>query len=581
MADNTKIKSRLSGDPGASSRENENVFPLIELQAPRAWQTVLIGSESVAGALSRYIAGQRWFSGKSKTVRGAEIREIIPLSMGDDHSSIAFVEVQYADGVPDIYLVPIASASGHDAERIEAEWPRALIARTRCENLSGVLFDPAVTRSDFVRTILNALSKRRSFKGRNGEVQAVRYRAFKSLYEQLNERFDVRPGTAEQSNSSALIGDQLIFKLYRRLEAGRNPEVELGRFLNQKGFRNTPKIAGHLQYVSAEGENRTLALVQEYVSNESNAWELALERVQRCVARVIFTRETQAQPVQPGLEWLENRKLALPEEIDKILGPDKEVARLLGRRTAEMHLKLASDRESSEFRPEPYTSVDRRELVRSISELLAQVCGLLAKRAVEISGQARKEAERLVQLETKINAWLKKALDQELVSHRIRVHGDFHLGQVLYTGNDFVIIDFEGEPARPMRQRRAKKSALVDVAGMVRSFHYAALSGWNASAEKRLFSQAEMSRLESWIDAWQAWMSSVYLHAYYQGVRKQPVIAGDSAGEVRTLLDLFLLEKAIYEVGYELNNRPHWVGIPLAGIGRVLQDLKLLERRTV
>jgi maltose alpha-D-glucosyltransferase/alpha-amylase len=140
-----------------------------------------------------------------------------------------------------------------------------------------------------------------------------------------------------------------------------------------------------------------------------------------------------------------------------------------------------------------------------------------------------------------------------------------------------VIIDFEGEPARSMQQRRSKRSALVDVAGMVRSFHYAALTGWSACVEKRLSSEAEVSDFESWIDAWHRWMSAAFVYSYFQNIKKQPAIVGKNSEELTMLLNLFLLEKAIYEVAYELNNRPRWVGIPLAGMRQILVDIGLLE----
>jgi maltose alpha-D-glucosyltransferase/alpha-amylase len=383
-------------------------------------------------------------------------------------------------------------------------------------------------------------------------------------------------GTCEQSNSSALISNQLIFKLYRRLQFGQNPEVELGKFLCKKGFRNTPKLVGHLEYQTTKGETLTLAILQELVANESNAWELAVDRVQHFVNRVASIRETQTPPPLPDSDILQSDELSLPTQFEAVTGSDVHIAQLLGRRTAEMHLKLASDSESSEFKPEPFTPFNRRALVQSIRKLLTQVCQAVRKHAAEIPAPMREEANRLVALESKIGAWIRATLDKKLAAHRIRIHGDYHLGQVLYTGRDYVIIDFEGEPARTMQQRCTKRSALVDVAGMVRSFHYPALSGWNASVEKTLSSQADASEFDRWIESWHRWMSAIYLHSYFRTVQKQPTIVGASPTELNTLLNLYLLEKAIYEVGYELNNRPHWVGIPLSGIRQVLADIGLL-----
>jgi maltose alpha-D-glucosyltransferase/alpha-amylase len=241
-------------------------------------------------------------------------------------------------------------------------------------------------------------------------------------------------------------------------------------------------------------------------------------------------------------------------------------AELLGQRTAEMHLALASDASGPAFAPEPFTMDSQQALEQSMSGLLVRVFSLLRDKMKYLPTEWRGKAEKLAERESEIAARFNTALREPIRAMRTRIHGDYHLGQVLRTESDFVIIDFEGEPARSIEERRVKRSPLQDVAGMLRSFHYAAFAP--LLGEDRVAGD-DVTRMGVWAEAWNSWVADRYLSKYFATAKSASYLPATQA-EVRTVLELHLLEKAIYELGYELNNRPTWVGIPLQGIGKIL-----------
>jgi maltose alpha-D-glucosyltransferase/alpha-amylase len=263
-----------------------------------------------------------------------------------------------------------------------------------------------------------------------------------------------------------------------------------------------------------------------------------------------------------------------------LLGAYLESARLLGRRTGEMHLLLASDMDNKDFAPEPFTPFYQRALYQSMRNLVAKSLDLLRKKLVSLPETERTQAEQLCSLQPDLLKRLRAIYETRINAVRIRCHGDYHLGQVLYTGKDFFIFDFEGEPARPIGERRIKRSPLRDVAGMIRSFHYVAYAALLQQLELGTMHSENLQQLEPWAECWYGWISAAFLHSYRNVVSAALPAAGSatagdlvpkSKDELSVLLYSHLLEKAIYELSYELNNRPDWVIIPLAGIRQLLE----------
>ncbi|HEY3938679.1 MAG TPA: putative maltokinase [Bryobacteraceae bacterium] len=449
-----------------------------------------IDTASLERLLPAYLASRRWFRAKTRRVRQIRVRDVIQL---DGCFVISVLEIEYAQGDRDYYLLPLVSSE-----------------------VSG--FDEAALASqDFRNALLAAIADSRTFHGRNGDLVA----SHTSAFEYTSAPLDSFISRAEQSNTSIIFRDRFILKLFRKIEPGINPDLEIGHFLTQRGFRHTPALLGSLEYrPHGGGPSYAAGMLQQFVKNQGDAWQYTLHSL---------------EAGQPIGEYL-------------------PAAQLLGKRTAEMHAALADSQDDPDFAPEPFTPAHAH---RIYEETLAQadaVFELLRGKLSSLPEGAAESARQVLAFENAIVnrfAGLKDLAVTNAV--RIRYHGDFHLGQVLYTGDDFMIIDFEGEPARPLAERRARGLALRDVAGMLRSFQYAA----HAAADGR--------QSESREAVWNKRVSAAYLDAYFEQARNQLYIPAEK-NQRQLLLDAFLLQKAVYEVAYELNNRPDWVNIPLRGI---------------
>ena len=371
---------------------------------------------------------------------------------------------------------------------------------------------------------------------------------------------------AEQSNTSVVYGERLILKLFRRVAEGVNPDLELGRFLTERtSFTHIAPVAGALEYHRDTGEPTTVGILHGFVPNQGDAWGYTLEALDRyfAAARAQQSGEHATVPHQPLLALAERD---VPPLAGALIGPYVASARLLGQRTAELHLALASDSGDSRFAPEPLTAPYQQALAQSMQGLTTEAFRLLRQRLADLPEAVRGEAQTVLALEREVMGSLRSLSQRPITALRIRTHGDYHLGQVLYTGDDFVITDFEGEPARPLRERQRKHSPLKDVAGMLRSFHYAAYTGLFNQIHQGTPSPSEaLTAFEPWAQVWYLWVSAAFLHTYlaYAGPAS---LLPPSQEERQVLLDAYLLEKAVYELGYELNNRPDWVRIPLQGI---------------
>jgi maltose alpha-D-glucosyltransferase/alpha-amylase len=268
---------------------------------------------------------------------------------------------------------------------------------------------------------------------------------------------------------------------------------------------------------------------------------------------------------------LELAKAGAPPEAHERIGAYLESAWLLGQRTAELHLALASDSKDPSFAPEAFITFSQRSLYQSMRKLASQVFQTLRKRINTLPEAVRPDARRIVELESEILHCFQSVSRKKVHATRIRIHGDYHLGQVLFTGKDFVIIDFEGEPARSLSERRLKRSPLRDVAGMLRSFHYAADAALVDHGATGLVRPADATALEPWARFWHLWTSVTFLKAYLESAGEAHFIP-QAREELIMLLDAFLLDKAIYELGYELNNRPDWVTIPVRGLLELIDE---------
>lgn len=555
--------------------EGEAALSLAQIPLLRVadeWESLFQEEDRTAleAILPNYLKGRRWFGGKARPLQAISIAEVIPFSYASSTAYLIAVTVDYTDGDPETYVLPVTIAAGERAEQVQKEMPHAVIARLQGREGEGVLYE-ALCEKSFNAALLDAIARRRRFKGSTGELFALPTRSFRHMRGSTEVALEPSLSKAEQSNSSIIYGDKFILKLFRRMAAGVNPDLEVGRFLTEKTtFVHTPPVAGVLEYRQDLREPATVAILHGFVPNQGDAWQYTLDTLDHYFERALTHRDVKELPL-PSTSLVALSEEAPPPLVQETIGAYLASVQLLGRRTAELHIALASDLSDSRFAPEPFTAHYQRSIYQTMRSLAAQAFPLLRRRLKDLPEAVRAEAGKVLDLEGEVAKRLQAVLGRKIATLRTRYHGDYHLGQVLYTGKDFIIIDFEGEPARPLSERRMKRSPLRDVAGMLRSFQYVAYKAlFDQEAEGVYASHPEaLAALEPWTRLWYVWVSAVFVKAYRE-TAGQASFLPRSREDLQILLDAYLLEKAVYELSYELNNRPDWVRIPLQGILQLL-----------
>ncbi|MFO8173065.1 MAG: putative maltokinase, partial [Longimicrobiales bacterium] len=427
----------------------------------------------------------------------------------------------------------------------------------------GHLYEP-VGEARLAAELLDVIGKRRRLAGENGEVVGVPSPHLEEVWSPGKPVPDSSVLDSEQSNTSIRFGQQMILKLFRKVDPGMNPDLEIGKFLTERtDFEHYPRVLGGMEYRTPRGPSSTLGVLQEYVPNEGDAWRFTLDALQQYWERCLsLSPEERSSPKLPSASLLERSGLEADEMIRTLIGPALNSIQDLGRMTGEMHLALASDPTRPDFAPEPDPPHFSRSLFQSVRSQARESLDLLRKRLETVPEDDRRSAEILLSRGEEVRRRLRSLTDEEISSRRIRCHGDYHLGQVLYTGRDFVVIDFEGEPARSISERRLKRSPLRDVSGMLRSLHYASVFGLLHGEAVR---PEDRAVLEPWARVWYFWMSGAFLKGYLDMVEDATFLPGSRSAR-EGLLKLFLFEKAAYELRYELNNRPDWVRVPVEGL---------------
>ncbi len=526
----------------------------------------------LATVLLSHMRQKRWFGSKARRPRAASIRDFASIPFDGSSAQFVFLKIEYTDGDPETYLIPIAFASGERASEITNESPQSVIARIeikrRGKNSEGIIFD-ALIENDFTTYLLDSISRRRRWKGQTGKVAAFPTRVFQKLRGPVDDVLFPSVMKMEQTNTSIMYGNRFMLKLFRRMEEGMSPELEIGRFLTEKAaFPNAPPVAGAIEYHSRFiPEPVTLGILHGYIPNEGDVWHYTLDELGFFFDRLLAHPEVESPPLIKG-SLLDIMEMNTPATVEETVGPYLVSVQRLAQRTAELHMTLASASVDARFTPEPFSPGYQRSLFHAMRSYANLVLRLLQQRLPSLPDDTRSNAKTVLDGESTIIRCFQEITKQRLTGMRIRCHGDYHLGQVLYTGDDFVIIDFEGEPARYLTERRIKRSPLRDVAGMIRSFHYAAHSSLHSRAAMGT-REEDIPILGEWAKVWYLWVSVAFLKAYIELVSDLPILPAAKEGK-KALLNAYLMEKALYEINYELNNRPDWVNLPLQGIMEIL-----------
>jgi trehalose synthase-fused probable maltokinase len=516
--------------------------------------------------LPGYLAMQRWFGGKARQIRSAEITDIVPLSKTGFEAFVLLVGLEYSTGPGEMYVLPLIWTEEPMVESASTDLKVHSSARGIDLHLRNALTD-----DEFLRSLLDAMEKNAAFSGSEGEIRASCTSLFPALRGTTQSLLQPRPIKAEQSNSSIIYGDRAILKFFRRTAEGENPDLEIGRFLTEeRGFPHIPAVAGWIEYKGRDDSEMSLGILQAFVPNVGDAWQFTLQALSS------FWKEAEkysqlnpgAMPQNQG--GVADDRQNLPAPIIHHIHPYLDAVSRLGKRTAELHLALGAESTDPRFMPEPYTASFQKEFKEALQALAERNFALLAMKLKELPAELRDNANGLIARQDEILRRYDRVLGSPIRAMRTRIHGDYHLGQVLYTGSDFVIIDFEGEPARPLSERRIKRSPLQDVAGMLRSFHYAAFSFHLPSPDGATAEEIKTYDVRPWAERWYACVSDRFLSAYFENAAGASFLP--DRDQLFALLQLHLLDKAVYELGYELNNRPAWVGIPLEGISQLLNS---------
>ena len=563
-------KKVISVTERLASVDTKEVAALPVVEASAKWEELFSGSALIAleqSILPSYLQSQRWFGGKAKKIEAVHIADWGPLQNAETGPVALFLEVRLSGGQRHLYFLPLATVEGAAANRLYESHRPLVIARLTGQGGERLLCD-ALADDAFCSALVASIGGQEAFSTHGGQIHCEATAAFRALRGEDERPLAVKRGPATSSNSLVFFGRRLLFKLFRRLEIGVNPDYEVGRFLtDERHFDRIPPVAGTITYQSKEKSGAyTLGILQALVPNQGDGWGHAVDELGRYYDRAA-SRMWGPDPVPPDARPLAELAYASPPLAAlETIGAYLHAAAMLGRRTAEMHLALAAESNDPDFAPQPLDEHDLRVLQDDIARQGQQALSALQSNLDRLPATIAADAQKL--LEVGPHAIERLAASWQAVPRatKTRIHGDYHLGQVLWVDNDYVILDFEGEPTRTVDQRRAKFSPIRDIAGMLRSYHYAAYAGLFAFTQDR---PQDLSRLASWADLWQQWVSAAFLQQYLATAGGASFLPSDR-DQFAGLLDGFMLAKALYELVYELNNRPDWVRIPLGGVLRLL-----------
>jgi maltose alpha-D-glucosyltransferase/alpha-amylase len=531
----------------SASAADPNAIPVLDQHFPWGGPLSADAREILEKELlPAYFGKARWFPGNARQLRDLKISEDFALRSEPGSARVLLVHASFGEGLPEVYVIPVQLSTGESGAQLLAGAAHGVLGRFRQGNEEAVLheaiYDPAFRANLFDIVVGNANAL--NIRGRRGKGMQA---------EPFTDMLSSQVLSAEHANSTINYGGQYVLKLYRRLEWGKQPEEESLRFLGEsRDFPNVPSYAGAIQYTSKDGATAVLGLLTGFVQNQGDAWAYTVDAVGRYLERVLV-----------GKPELGNEE-ALLEAIGGVF-PGR--ARQLAQRAAEMHLALTSDVESSPNSREEFSTLYQRSLYQSARGSLRRLGPLLSRVRPTLSLADQEAVDYLVRNEGHLLDGFNFLLHEKIAASKTIIHGSFHLGQVLNTGKDFVIIDLEGDPAKALSERSLKRSPLRDVASMLRSFDYAANSALTRQQPD------DMETLRPWVQAWTKHVSEQFVEAYLEAVAGTNLVPADRT-VVNVLLDFYLVDKAIFEINNELTYRPAMVGVPL----RALRELA--EKRT-
>ena len=530
-------------------RSNTGEPPLIAIES---WDNPF--SQPVRDVLGRMMPGflraRRWFRGKARVIRQAEVFDLIPMLAF--RAYLAFIRVEYGEGEPEIYTLSLAISRDTSDHR---EW---VLARLQASDGSGGELYSALQDREFLDGVLASILRRKRFAGERGDLTSAHTRAFRALWGKDRPALVPTLCSADQDNTIVFYGDRFALKLFRKIEEGPHPEQEISALLTELKFPNAAPLAGVIEYRAPNGACAVSALLHGFVRGGVECWKYTLDHLG------LFFEHAMARSAS-GLT-----DEARSEITHGVMASYAEFVRLLGLRTAQMHLALASRPEDPIFSPESYSDFYRQGMYHGLLARLGRTMEELRIQLPRLPEPVRADAERTLAGAGGVRERYRYLRDTRFVAARIRVHGDYHLGQVLYTGKDFVIVDFEGDPGRPLSERRLKRSPLHDVAGMLDSFYHASHAVLFGEAPGVIAKPESLDALEAWAKFWAKSASAEFLNAYLAtpGIG---ALLPQNPEHIRELNRIFLIDLALRKLAFELTQAPERIRIPAHAISELLE----------
>jgi maltose alpha-D-glucosyltransferase / alpha-amylase len=480
----------------------------------------------------------------------------VAVAPGPEKAFLTIWQVEYAGADPEWYAVPLAFAQGGEVERLLRDEPQRVIAEVALaqEGQRGMLYDALGMRT-FDLALLDLTVRRRRLKGWRGNVVAWRGPLLRSVSGDAATAWENALLKTAQRHSSVRYGEQLVLKLFRRLQWGLNPELEVGRFLTERQFPYAPALAGALEYHRDDGERLSLASIHAWLTKVENGWDYTLGALDRYYERVL-SLASEEQHVPTTVKPLVNlAREGLPTEVPELIGTYLESARLLGVRTAELHLVLASAPNDPEFAPEACTPFYQRSLYQTMRNNARHSLQKLREALNTLPAAGVAVATRVLEQEQAILKRFQELVALRVRAARIRCHGNYGLAEVLHTGKDFMVVDFEGHPALAASERRIKRLVLRDVTGMLCSFRYAAHTSLARQIELGRVPADKRDRLVDWTGCWRVWVSVAFLKGYLTTLEPSSLLPTRDE-ELQALLDIYLLHRTLGELGDHLAAQP-------------------------
>ncbi len=547
------------------SPELQTTIPEISLH--RTFEEIFQGHRraDLQGLLTPYLQRQPWISRERCQISSLQVEDAVPIEKAPDLAMLLLLQVDFNNGEAGQYLLALGILTGEPAQRVLERAPRIVLGKILAGKQLGLLCDLHDDASFHVR-LVDLIAQRKRRRGRQGEILGMPAKALESERNGPNGKRGQQPETTGAHTDK--IG--LRLKIFRQIDEGPNPELEMSQYLSgDNRYAHTPPFSGAIEYRRSRHQAMTLAVLHELPPHQGNAFELALDSLHLYLEKALTGPQPTPATAPREAAW----KLAsssIPPEASERVGSFLEPIGRIGQRLGELHLALAAAREDG-FTPEPFTVYYQRSIYQSMRSQACEIFQALRQDPDALPAPIRQQAGVLVGREEQVLKKFASLLEHKISARRIRCHGDFHLAHVLVRGQDFVISAFEGEQSRSIAERRIKRSPLRDVAAMLLSLHYASATALsNQIPDGGIHREQDIQRLQPWAAYWTTWVSAAFLREYFQITRSTGLFP-TSEDELATLLEVYMLDRALFELARDLRMGSRWLAIPITAILELLQ----------